>query len=78
MHKKLIGSLVRFLPVGDYPEFHNAIGMVMSHNKPLYVRVKWIKPVHYAVGSEHYKLYGPATVSDFGLDRFEVINECRR
>ena len=74
VHKKLIGALVRFLPVGNYHEFHNAVGMVISHNKPLHVRIKWVKPVHYAVSSDHYKLYGPATVSDFGIDRLEIVS----
>ena len=75
MHKKLIGALVRFKPAGNYAEFHDAVGMVISHNKPYHVRVRWIKPVHYATDSDHYKLHGPATVSDFGLDRFEVISD---
>ena len=74
MHKKLIGALVRFLPAGNYREFHNAVGMVTSHNKPSHVRVKWVKPVHYAVDSDHYRFHGPATVSDFGIDRFEVVS----
>ena len=73
-HHSLVGSLVRFKPVGNYHEFHNAVGMVTSHNKPLHVRVKWVKPVHYAIDSEHYKFHGPATVSDFGVDRVEVIS----
>ena len=73
-HKSLIGSLLRFKPEGNYPEFHEAIGMVISHNKPTAVRVRWIKPVHYAVHSDHYKRYGPATISDFGLERFDVVS----
>ena len=73
-HTSLVGALVRFRPEGNYSEFHNAVGMVISHNKPLHVRVKWVKPVHYAVSSDHYKLYGPATVSDFGIDRLEIVS----
>ena len=72
-HKSLIGQLVRFRAKGNYPEFHGAVGLVVSHNKPLHVRVRWIKPVHYAVDSEHYKYHGPATVSDFGLDRLDIL-----
>ncbi len=71
----MIGTLLRFKAVGNYPEFHNAVGMVIRQSNPGHVRVKWIKPVHYAVHSTHYQLYGPATVSDFSLDRFEIINE---
>ena len=74
MHKKLIGHLVRFKAEGNYPEFHDAIGMVISHNKPEHVRIKWIKPVHYAVHTDHYKHHGPAKVSDFGLERLEVVS----
>ena len=73
MAKSLVGSLVRFKPEGNYHEFHNAVGLVVSNNKPSHVRVRWIKPVHYAVGSEHYIHYGPAKYSDFAVDRFEVI-----
>jgi hypothetical protein len=76
----MIGSLLRFKPEGNYPEFHNAVGMVLQHSLnhwfEEHVRVKWVQPVHYAVDSDHYKLYGPATVSDFSLDRFEIINLC--
>ena len=72
----MIGTLLRFKPEGNYPEFHNAVGMVIQQSHIGHVRVKWIKPVHYAVGSAHYKLYGPAKVSDFSLDRFEIINLC--
>jgi len=73
-HRSLIGSLVQFKPEGNYHEFHNAVGMVTSHNNPLHVRVKWLKPVHYAIHSDHYKRYGPATVSDFGLERLKIVS----
>ena len=75
MHKKLIGALVRFKPVGNYSEFYNAVGIVISHNKPSHVRVRWLKPVHYATASQHYIHYGPTRVSDFELDRFDIINK---
>ena len=75
--KNFIGSLVQFKAEGNYLEFHNAIGMVISQNKPSHVRVRWIKPVHYAKHTARYKIYGPATVSDFAIHRFEVINESR-
>lgn len=75
MPSDLIGALVRFRPEGTYQDFHNAVGLVISNNKPSHVRVRWLKPVHYAVASEHYIHYGPTNVSDFGLDRFEIINK---
>ncbi len=74
MHNKLIGRLVKFKSEGNYSEFHNAIGLVTSHNKPDHVRVQWIKPVHYAVESDHYIHFGPTKVSDFELARFEVLS----
>ncbi len=73
MAKSLVGALVRFKPVGNYHEFHNAVGLVISNSKPSSVRVRWQTPVHYAVGSDHYIHYGPAKYSDFNTDRFEVI-----
>ncbi len=74
-YKSLVGSLLRFRCEGNYPEFHGAIGMVIKHSKPWSVRVRWVKPVHYATHTEHYKFHGPATVSDFELTRFEIISE---
>ena len=71
----MIGTLLRFKPEGNYPEFHIAVGMVIQQSHIGHVRVKWIKPVHYAVGSEHYKRYGPTVVSDFSLVRFEIISK---
>ena len=75
MAKSLVGSLVRFKAEGNYHEFHNAVGLVVSNNKPSYVRVRWIKPVHYAVASQHYIHYGPTKYSDFEVSRFEVIGD---
>jgi len=66
-----VGDLVRFTDKGTYSKwFYCRYAKIESVSKcKAHLRVRWIFPVKY------YDRW--TTISDFGADKFEVINEGR-